>query len=194
MGCTKGGNLGTRQVVVCAKDHPGLFSAISGVFTLNSIDILNVQVFTWKNNIALDVFTVTPPPDLIFEEERWHRAEENLAAVLKGKLDLSSVVTIEKPVKKDQLAFRPNKVVVDNDSSSFFTIVEVFSYDFPGLLYRVTDVLARCGLDIWVAKIATKVDQVVDVFYVRDSQGNKIGSRRAAEVETRLLAVLPDPE
>jgi Amt family ammonium transporter len=31
----------------------------------------------------------------------------------------------------------------------------------------VTDALFKCGLDIWVAKIATKVDQVVDVFYVR---------------------------
>ncbi|MGM0403740.1 MAG: [protein-PII] uridylyltransferase, partial [Thermodesulfobacteriota bacterium] len=190
----KGETFGTRQVVVCAKDHPGLFSAISGVFTLNGIDILNVQVFTWKNNIALDVFTVTPPPDLIFEEERWHRAEENLAAVLARKLDLAAVVRIEKPVKKDQVSFRPNKVVVDNDSSSFFTIVEVFSYDFPGLLYRVTDVLAQCGMDIWVAKIATKVDQVVDVFYVRDSQGRKVGRRRAEEIESRLLAVLPDPD
>ena len=189
-----GESFDTRQVVVCAKDQPGLFSAISGVFTLNGIDILNVQVFTWQNQIALDVFTVTPPPDLIFEEERWHRAEENLAAVLDGKLDLSEVVTTEKPVRKERVAFRPNRVVVDNESSSFFTIVEVFSYDFPGLLYRVTDVLARCGLDIWVAKIATKVDQVVDVFYVRDSQGHKIGRQQAIEIESKLLSVLPDPE
>ncbi len=190
----QGESFDTRTVVVCAKDQPGLISAISGVFTLNGIDILNVQVFTWKNKVALDVFTVTPPPDLIFEEERWRRAEENLVAVLEGKLDLSQVVTTKSPVRKDHVALRPNRVVVDNESSSFFTIVEVFSYDFPGLLYRVTDVLARCGLDIWVAKIATKVDQVVDVFYVRDSQGHKVGGKRAAEIESKLLAVLPDPD
>ncbi len=190
----KGESFDTRKVVICARDFPGLFSAISGVLTLNGIDILNVQVFTWKQGIALDVFTVTPPPDLIFEEERWHRAEEDLYAVLEGKLDLSSAVVTEKPVRKDHVAFRPNRVVIDNESSSFFTIIEVFSYDFPGLLYRVTDVLTRCGLDVWVAKIATKVDQVVDVFYVRDSQGNKVGRELAAEIEQKLLVVLPEPD
>ena len=190
----KGESFDTRKLVICARDFPGLFSAISGVLTLNGIDILNVQVFTWKQGIALDVFTVTPPPDLIFEEERWHRAEENLQAALKGRLDLSSAVVTEKPVRKDHVAFRPNRVVIDNESSSFFTIIEVFSYDFPGLLYRVTDVLTRCGLDIWVAKIATKVDQVVDVFYVRDSQGNKVGTELAMEIEHKLLAVLPEPD
>ena len=191
---SKGESFETRKVVVCAKDQPGLFSAISGVFTLNGIDILNVQVFTWKNRIALDVFTVTPPPDLIFEEERWHRAEEDLAAVLAGRLDLSTAVITEKPVRRDHVALRPNRVVVDNDSSSFFTIVEVFSYDFPGLLFRVTDVLARFGLDITVAKIATKVDQVVDVFYVVDQQGNKVDKVWAARIESKLLDVLPDPD
>jgi [protein-PII] uridylyltransferase len=48
------------------------------------------------------------------------------------------------------------------------------TFDFPGLLFRVTDALFKCGLDIWVAKIATKVDQVVDVFYVRDFDGQKV--------------------
>jgi [protein-PII] uridylyltransferase len=83
-------------------------------------------------------------------------------------------------------------VVIDNDSSSFYTIIEVFAYDFPGLLYRITDALARNGLDIWVAKIATKVDQVVDVFYVRDEQGNKVGASEELElIRRQVLSVLP---
>jgi [protein-PII] uridylyltransferase len=63
---------------------------------------------------------------------------------------------------------------VDNSGSDFFTIIEVYTYDFPGLLYRITDALFRCNLDVWVAKIATKVDQVLDVFYVRDLDGQKV--------------------
>ena len=50
-------------------------------------------------------------------------------------------------------AERPTEIVVDNTTSSFFQlIVEVFTFDFPGLLFRVTDALFKCGLDIWVAK------------------------------------------
>ncbi|MBT8331127.1 MAG: [protein-PII] uridylyltransferase, partial [Deltaproteobacteria bacterium] len=48
----------TRSVTICAKDRPGLISKIASVFTLNNIDILDVQVFTWRNNIALDIFKV----------------------------------------------------------------------------------------------------------------------------------------
>ncbi|MFV9646788.1 MAG: hypothetical protein ACNYWU_13275, partial [Desulfobacterales bacterium] len=64
----------------------------------------------------------------------------------------------------------------DNESSSFFTIIEVFTYNFPGLLFTITDTLYRCGLDILVAKIATKADQVVDIFYVRNFEGQKVDS------------------
>ncbi len=183
----------TRTVVICAKDRPGLFSRIAGVFTVNGINVLNAQIFTWRNNVALDIFTVTPPPDQIFEAERWQRAARDMEAALKGELDLGRALA-EKPVSMStqEVSGRPNRVVIDNDSSSFYTIVEVFAYDFQGLLYRITDALARNGLDIWVAKIATKVDQVVDVFYVRDEQGNKLEAAEELEqLRRQVLAVLP---
>lgn len=183
----------TRTVVVCAKDRPGLFSRIAGVFTLNNIDVLNAQIYTWKNNIALDIFTVTPPPDQIFETERWQRAARDLEAALAGELDLCRALADKQlntqPAGVDR---RPNRVEVDNESSSFYTIVEVFTHDFPGLLYRITDALTRNGLDIWVAKIATKVDQVVDVFYVRDEQGGKADApERVEQIRRQVLSVLP---
>ena len=71
---TKSTVSGTRKVTICAKDRPGLFASIAGVFTLNGIDILDAQIFTWKNNTALDIFEVKPPPDQLFEAERWERA------------------------------------------------------------------------------------------------------------------------
>lgn len=88
---------------------------------------------------------------------------------------------------------QPNRVVVDNESSSFFTIIEVFTYDFKGLLYRVTDAISRCSLNIRVAKIATKLDQVVDVFYVRDEHDEKVHSHKRVEmVRSAIRDVLPE--
>jgi [protein-PII] uridylyltransferase len=87
---------------------------------------------------------------------------------------------------------KPHQVTVDNTSSSFFTIIEVFTYDFPGLLFSVTDALYRCDLNIWVAKIATKADQVVDVFYVRDLNGEKVDSPDQEEkIKKTILETLP---
>jgi [protein-PII] uridylyltransferase len=193
----KANGTGTRTVIVCAKDRPGLFSKIAGVFTLNGVDILDAQIFTWRNNVALDIFEVKPPPDQIFEDERWLKAEANLHAALAGDLDVSDRVGERirsyRP-KKPRIADRPHRVQVDNETSSFFSIVEVITYNFPGLLFSITDALYRCELDIWVAKIATRIDQVVDVFYVRDFHGQKVAEpEKVAAIEAAVLQVLPEP-
>ena len=192
---TKTPDSNTRTVTICAQDRPGLFSKIAGTFTLNGLDILDAQIFTWRNNIALDIFEVNPPLDQIFEKERWQQAQAHLKSALSGDLDLKTAlkekIMVYRPAKR-YVKGRPHQINVDNDSSSFFTIIEVFTYDFPGLLYMITDALFRCGLDIWVAKIATKVDQVVDVFYVRDFDGQKVDLPDQVEkIKITIKEVLP---
>ena len=185
----------TRIVTLCAKDQPGLFSRIAGVFTLNGINILDAQVFTWRNNVALDIFKVQPPPDPIFESDKWDRAHRHLCQTLEGTLELPARLQPRmqgyrppRPAAMD----RPQRIEIDNRTSSFFTIVEVFAEDFPGLLFSITDALYRCQLDVWVAKIATNVDQVVDVFYVRDFDGQKVDDPdQVAHIRTTIQAVLP---
>ncbi len=188
----------TRRLTVCAQDRPGLMASLAGVFTLNGVDILDVLVFTWRNGLALDRFELSPPPDPIFEEERWQRAAEHLEAVLAGKLDLAAVLAprleAARAAARPRAGRKPHRVQIDNASSSFFTIVEVFTHDFPGLLYCIADTLYRHGLDIRVAKIATQVDQVVDVFYVRDLAGEKIlEPERIAALEQGILERLASP-
>jgi len=185
----------TRTVTVCAQDRPGLFSKIAGIFTLNNLNILDAQAFTWRNNIALDIFEVTPPPDQIFETESWDRAAKHLQDALFDRLDLATALNQKMVAYRSsgpRPRRRPHRVEVDNQSSSFFTIIEVTTYDFPGLLYSITDALFRCRLDVWVAKIATNVDQVVDVFYVRDFDGQKVDSPdQVTAVKAAVREVLP---
>jgi len=166
-----------RTLTVCAKDRPGLFSSIAGVLTLNNLDILNANIYTWGNDIALDLFTVRAPRDSLHEYEVWSKVRNDLHAVLAGAKSLDDALNEKllsyRPALKSN-SKRPDKIVVDNENSSFFTIVEVYTEDFPGLLYRITNALYRCYLDVRIAKIATKVDQVVDIFYVRDMDGQKV--------------------
>ena len=193
----RSGEANTRTVTLCAKDRPGLISKIAGVFTLNNIHILDVQVFTWRNNIALDIFKVKPPPDLILEDEKWARTAEDLADALNGKLDPTAALgkkLIGQRRMNGGISKKPHRVSVDNTASSFFTIVEVFTYDFPGLLFSITDAIFRRDLNIWVAKIATKADQVVDVFYVRDLNGQKVDTQdQASQIKRAILERLPSP-
>ena len=166
-----------RIITLCASDRPGLFSKIAGVLTLNNIDILEAQVYTWRNNIAMDIIKVRPPIDRILEQERWNKVKEDLEDALKGKLNIEDLINKQAYYYRPRikaLSKKAEKVIIDNKSSSFFTIIEVHAPDFMGLLYKITNAIFRCGLNIWVAKVATKVDQVVDIFYVRDFDGQKV--------------------
>ncbi|WP_166405248.1 [protein-PII] uridylyltransferase [Desulfonema ishimotonii] len=182
----------TRKVTVCGQNVPGSFSKVAGVLALNRVHILDAQVHTWRNNIALSIFRVTPPPDLIFENERWERAERELRSALAGELDIACEMA--ERIAGDAACPVPDlppRVNVDNLSSGFFTIIEIFTRDLPGLLFRLSDALFRCRLDIRSAQIATTASQVVDVFYVRDFDGRKVDSPdRIRQIRAAIDAVL----
>ncbi len=83
----------------------------------------------------------------------------------------------------------------DNNTSSRYTIIDVITFDRTGLLYAITRTLFELGLSVCRAKIATYLDQVVNVFYVTDRQDRKIkDQQRLDEIRDRLLAVLNEKE
>ncbi|MBF0227038.1 MAG: HD domain-containing protein [Desulfobacterales bacterium] len=172
-------DINLRTVTVCAKDKAGLLSQIAGAFTLNSINILDVQVNTWKNGIALDVFTVTAPLDILYENEKWDKVKQDLSLIIKGEINIYEEIFNNILIKKVGFPItemKPRKVVIDTKISSFYDIIEVHINDIPGLLFTITNTLHKCALDVKIAKIATNVDQVVDIFYVTNEYGEKFSS------------------
>jgi [protein-PII] uridylyltransferase len=184
-----------RKITICARDFPGLFSKLSGVFTLHGLNVLSAQIYTWRNQIALDIFELEAPLDAYHEEEKWTRVRKDLKAVLTGKISLSEALEekMNVPLSRHKTHVDDDRVVVDNQASDFFTLIEVYTQDSPGLLYRITDTLFKCELDIWIARIGTKADQVVDVFYVRDFDGQKVeGDQQINSIKNAVKEVLKE--
>ncbi|HCY88131.1 MAG TPA: [protein-PII] uridylyltransferase, partial [Desulfobacteraceae bacterium] len=158
-----------RTVSICGKDKPGFYSKIAGIFFQNNIDIVASQAYSLGDSHILDIFNVRPPKDRLFEKEKWEKTEKQLSQALeddhyldKALKKIPKTLTVSSGKRPE-----PNQVRIDNETSSFFTIVEVLTYDFPGLLFAVTNALYRNGLNVNVAVVGTKVDQVVDTFYVK---------------------------
>ena len=81
----------------------------------------------------------------------------------------------------------PTRVEIDNEVSVDYSVIDIYTHDKVGLLYSIAATLSQLGLYIGVAKISTKVDQVADVFYVRDIFGHKISSEeKLAEIRKKL--------
>lgn len=181
---------GYWEVSFVAKDRPGLFSDIAGVMALNNINILNSNIYTWRNGIAVDIFSVTKPLDNINPQDTWQRIERDFAKRVDGKLSITNrlstkaepgVGTYKKPTK-------PTEINIDNTSSDFFTLIEVFSTDKVGLLHLITKTLFDLQLDIRIAKIGKKGDQSADIFYITDFEGQKVeDDTQISEIKSALL-------
>jgi len=84
-------------------------------------------------------------------------------------------------------------VDIDNEVSDSYTVMDIYAHDKVGLLYLITSTLTDLGLYIGVSKISTKVDQVADVFYVRDIFGHKITSEdKLNEIRARLVTAIDE--
>jgi [protein-PII] uridylyltransferase len=69
-----------------------------------------------------------------------------------------------------------------------YTIIDVYAPDTLGFLYRITETISRLGLNITFAKIATRVDGIVDSFYLLDNGGDKLdGLGQREKVKKEIL-------
>jgi [protein-PII] uridylyltransferase len=66
-------------------------------------------------------------------------------------------------------------------------LIEVFASDRIGLLYLITRTLFDLRLDIRIAKTGVKGDQIADVFYVRDLEGQKVEDEEQVKEIKRAL-------
>ncbi len=166
------------SLLIMANDQPGLLAKICGVMALNNLTVLNARIFTWKDGTVVDVLDVRPTDGLTFAERDWSSLNNELDLAINHRLGLSHRL-YEKLSglygrKLDLVSRQEPRVVIDNITSSDYTVVEVYGSDRPGQLYRITQTLADFGINIHKAFIATEVEQLIDVFYVLDKAGKKI--------------------
>ena len=81
-------------------------------------------------------------------------------------------------------------VIVTNAGLSTTTLLEVRAHDEPGLLHRVARAVASAGATIVGAKVSTLGADVVDVFFVTDSSGDRLVGERVETLRATVLSSL----
>ena len=184
---------GVTEITLLAPNHPRLLAMVAGACTGAGANIVDAQISTTRDGMALDTISVEREFDQAEDEER--RAERiatTIERLLTGDVRLSDVVAMRRKPKPRLSAFTVEpQVVIDNTLSDALTVIEVNGLDRPGLLYDVTREISDLNLDIASAHIATFGEKAVDVFYVTDLIGKKITSKtRESAIRERLLKAL----
>ena len=203
----QGGRL-RQQVLLCAEpgehgwhllimgdDRPGLLAKFCGVLALHGLTVRSARIFTWPDGTVVDSLEVVPAALREFDEMDWGRVERDLNLAINYRLDVGFRLLEQRqprpwgPARPVQQAQR--RVMLDNQTSGRFTIVEVHAGDSPEILYQLAQTLADFDLTIHQARIATEVEQLIDVFYVRTATGGQLTDPEAmAALQSALLRLI----
>jgi [protein-PII] uridylyltransferase len=185
------------EITIAAPDHPRLLALLTGACAAGGGNIAGAQIFTTADGIALDTLLVQRQFEQ--EEDEQRRAERICSLIrqaLSGELRVRDAVARATGMTRRMKAFTVEpQVVINNDSSNRFTVIEVAGMDRIGLLFDLTEALFRLNLNIASAHITTFGERAVDVFYVTDLTGAKItNANRRAKIMRQMMAALTPGE
>ncbi|MCI5119304.1 MAG: ACT domain-containing protein [Candidatus Electrothrix sp. LOE1_4_5] len=138
---------------------------------------------------------LVPEATLAFDEQDWKALEHDLNQAVNYRLDVGRKLysKLESSVyrQRRQVQQLLSKVVVDNETSARHTVIEVYGDDRPGTLYQLTQTLSDFRFNIHRARIATEVEQLIDVFYVTTETQQKIHDQELLNrVKQALLHII----
>jgi len=187
---------GVTELTIFTPDHPWLLSVIAGACALAGANIVDAQIYTTTDGLALDTISISREFDRDEDEaRRAARIGDLIEKALRGQIKLPEVVSKRAPPKGRLKAFAIEpEVTINNQWSARYTVAEVTGLDRPGLLYELTTTLSKLNLNIASAHVATFGERVVDVFYVTDLTGAQIATpTRQAAIKRPLLALFTAP-
>ena len=165
------------EITIYTLDTHGLFARLAGAMAISGANIVDAKIFTLANGMALDTFWIQDLEGKPYAgADRLARLAGRVELALSNRLDVRRELDNQRASwpKRDSVFTVEPRVLVDNNASDTFTVIEVNGRDRPGFLHVVTRALTRCNLQIASAHITTYGERAVDVFYVKDLFGLKV--------------------
>ncbi len=157
--------MGGILILLYLPDRKDLFLRAVAALGKCGLSVIDARVHTTHHGWALDTFLVT---------DRYERDDPEMLDA-KIRKDLLTLLTSDKPLPvapKGKLSRRskhfPTRTMVTTvpDESGRAWILNVICTDRPGLLYSISEVLARYGINLQTARIATLGERAEDVFLI----------------------------
>jgi len=183
---------GVTELTIFAADHPWLLSIIAGACASAGANIVDAQIYTTTDGLALDNISISREYERDEDEgRRATRIGETIEQALEGKVRLPDVVAKRANKSRSRPFTVEPEVAINNQWSERYTVIEVSGLDRPGLLYQLTTAISKLNLNIASAHVATFGERARDVFYVTDLLGAQITApTRQAAIKRALIYLL----
>lgn len=167
---------GSWSLLMLCQDRQGLLAKLCGVLALHNLSVLAARIFTWPDGTAVDALDLLPQANISFTEQDWQQLENDLNRAVNYRLDVGFQLhrKLEQLGRIRRVQQTENNVLISNKASRDYTVIEVYGGERPGTLYQLTQTLSDFRLNIHRARIATEVEQLIDIFYVTAANRCKV--------------------
>lgn len=163
------------ELMVAARDRIGLFADIVGAISDEGATIVSAQIFTGKNGGALDIFILKEYDGRMFGGGEANRLERLIRLVEKAVTEgHQPKETRKRRTGREAVFVVDPDVIVDNQGSAEYSIVEVTGKERPGLLHDLARAMSSRDIRLNSAHAGAYGERIQDIFYVQTSAGEKL--------------------
>ncbi len=182
---------GDLEAIVYTDDRPGLLADLAGAVASTGMSLRTVQALTTMDGKAIDIFIIQSPDGSPVEgPEQSSRLHQSLLSAAGAHPEKPPKLRRRLGDRREIFSVTPD-VRIEADASKEATVIEAEGLDRPGLLYELTQAIAKEGATIASAHISTYGERAVDAFYLQTAAGQKLQDAAALErIKKALLGVL----
>ena len=168
------------QIFVHTANTSNVFSRVCAALELLDLSINDARIYSGTDGATLDTFFVLKadgsPVDS--DPDTLHLIETAIFTALTA----TSISTNQQRITRTLRSFlSPTEITFIEDKGRNLTIMEISSPDRPGLLAQIGQILDRSDIAIQAAKIQTLGERVEDVFFLTNSDGNRLDDDATCE-------------
>lgn len=179
------------QVMIYCPDRPELFARICDCFARIGFNIVEAKIHTTRHGYALDSFVVLDPEN---REQRYrdlmNYIEYELQQSVAGMAPLGAPPGGRLSRHLKHFPIEP-EVEIRPDDYGVHRVLSIVAGDRPGLLSRVSRVLAAHQVNVHSARIHTLGERAEDTFLISGAALND--DKKVVRLETELIEALKTP-
>ncbi|TDY00111.1 [protein-PII] uridylyltransferase [Thiohalophilus thiocyanatoxydans] len=180
---------GGTEIFIYTRDHPNLFALITSVLSQAGMTVVDARILASRDGYTLDTFQfLDSSGEPVRDNQRNSEIRNKLYHLLRHPGQEAPEITRRLPRQAKHFKI-PTEIHFEDDSER--TIMQVKTYDRPGLLSNIGSVFYTHDIQLHNAKIATFGERVEDIFEITSSDDRPLN---AEQKETLRLSTLEELE